>query len=45
MSLSILDSLSDDLLIVSYRKAVEFGVCEGFLGLLYNEIKDRGIRL
>ncbi len=40
-----LESLSDELLLDSYRKAVEIGVSKDFLDLLLDEIKNRGISL
>lgn len=42
---SSLESLSDELLLDSYRKAVEFGLSKDFLDLLLDEIKNRGISL
>ena len=42
---SSLESLSDELLLDSYRKAMEIGVSKDFLDLLLDEIKNRGISL
>lgn len=43
--LSSLESLSNELLLDSYRMAMEIGVSKDFLDLLLDEIKNRGISL
>ncbi|EKN69962.1 Sporulation inhibitor A [Schinkia azotoformans MEV2011] len=43
--MSSLESLSNELLLDSYRMAMEIGVSKDFLDLLLDEIKNRGISL